>query len=81
MNEHLSLLVERYVPTMVILVHNNDKHGLMINAGVFLTSSRRLIFGGPVIALVVFLKGLGICDALLCVSHTLPSALESVQGA
>ena len=26
-------------------------------------------------------KGLGICDALLCVSHTLQSALESGQGA
>ena len=26
-------------------------------------------------------KGLGTCDALLCVSHTLQSALESGQGA
>ena len=26
-------------------------------------------------------KGLGICDALLCVSHTLQSALESGQEA
>ena len=26
-------------------------------------------------------KGLGTCDALLCVSHTLPSALESGQEA
>ena len=25
-------------------------------------------------------KGLGTCDALLCVSHTLQSALESGQG-
>ena len=28
-----------------------------------------------------YLKGLGICDALLCESHTLLSALESVQEA
>ena len=29
----------------------------------------------------VYRKGLGTCDALLCVSHTLESALESVQEA
>ena len=28
-----------------------------------------------------YLKGLGTCDALLCVSHTLQSALESGQKA
>ena len=28
-----------------------------------------------------YLKGFGTCDALLCVSHTLKSALESRQGA
>ena len=28
-----------------------------------------------------YLKGLGTCDALLCVSHTLQSALESGQEA
>ena len=28
-----------------------------------------------------YLKGLGTCDALLCVSHTLQSALESRQEA
>ena len=49
LNDHLSLLVGRYVPTKVIRVHNKDK--LMINAGMLLASRRRLIFGGPVIAL------------------------------
>ena len=52
LNEHLSLLVGRYVPTEVISVRNNMiSIGLMINAGMLLASSRRLIFGGPVIAL------------------------------
>ena len=32
--------------------------GLMINAGMLLASSRRLIFGGPVIALVLTRKSL-----------------------
>ena len=51
LNEHLSLLVGCCVPTKVICVHNKDKPGLMINAGMLLAPSRRLIFGGPVIAL------------------------------
>ena len=29
----------------------------------------------------IYRKGLGTCDALLCLSHTLQSALESGQGA
>ena len=51
LNEHLSLLVGRYVPTKVIRVRNKDKLGLMMNAGMLLASNRRLIFDGPVIAL------------------------------
>ena len=51
LNEHLSLLVARYVPTKVFRVRNKDKPCLMINAGMLLASSRRFIFGGPVIAL------------------------------
>ena len=57
-NEHLSLLVGRHVPTKVIRVHNNYSLGLMINAGKLLASSRRLIFGGPVIALWLTEKSL-----------------------
>ena len=51
LNEHLLLLVLRFVPTKVIRVRNKINIGLMINAGMLLASSRRLIFGGPVIAL------------------------------
>ena len=51
LNEHLSLLVGYYVPTKVISVRNKDKPWLMINTGMLLASSRRIIIGGPVIAL------------------------------
>ena len=51
LKEHLSLLVRRYVPTKVIRVRNKDSLGLMINVGMLLASSRRLIFGRNVIAL------------------------------
>ena len=34
-----------------------------------------------VLPLFAYRKGLGTCDALFCVSHTLQSALESVQEA
>ena len=51
LNEHLSLLVGRYVPTKVIRVRNKDKPWFDDQAGMLLASSRRLIFGGPVIAL------------------------------
>ena len=48
----MSLLVGRYVPTKVIRVHNKDKPWFdIINAGVLLASSWRLIFGGLAIAL------------------------------
>ena len=56
--EHLSLLVGRYVPTKVIRERNSISLCLMINAGMLLTSSRRLIFGGPVIALWLTTKSL-----------------------
>ena len=49
-NDHLSLLVLHYVATEVIRL-TRISLGLMINAGMLLASSRRLIFGGPVIAL------------------------------
>ena len=48
LNEDLSLLVGRYVPTKVICVQNKDKPWLMISAGMLLVSNRRLIFGGPI---------------------------------
>ena len=53
LNEHLSLLVLLYgmfQPRSSASV-TRISHGLMINAGMLLASSRRLIFGGPVIAL------------------------------
>ena len=50
LNEHLSLLVGRFVPTKVIHVCiTRINLGLMINAGMLLASSRRLIYGGPII--------------------------------
>ena len=51
LNEHLLLLVGRFVPTKVIRVRNKDTVYLMINAVVLLVSSRRLIFGGLLISL------------------------------
>ena len=51
LNAHLLLLVGRFVPTKVISVSKRLNLGLMINAGMLLASSRRLIFSGPVIAL------------------------------
>ena len=51
LNEHLSLQVGGYVPTKVIRVRSTISLGLMINAGMLLTSSRRFIFDGLVIAL------------------------------
>ena len=51
LNEHLSMLVGRYVPTKVIRVRNKDKPWFDDQCGMLLASSRRLIFGGPVIAL------------------------------
>ena len=51
LNEHLSLLVGRYVPTKVICVRSKVK-------SLVLASSRRLTFGGPVIALWLTEKSL-----------------------
>ena len=51
LNEHLLLLVGRFVPTKIIRVRERISLGLMINAGMLLASIRRLIFGGPVIDL------------------------------
>ena len=50
LNEYLLLLLERYVPT-VIRVRNEDKPWVYDHCTHPLASSRRLIFGGPVIAL------------------------------
>ena len=47
---HLSLLVERFVLTKVISVHNKD-NGLIMTSGLHSTSSRGPISGGLVIAL------------------------------
>ena len=51
LNEHFLQLGGRFVPTKIIRVRNKDNPWFMINAGMLLTSSRRPIFGGPVIAL------------------------------
>ena len=58
LNEHLSLLVGRYVPTKIIRVRKRISLGPMINAEVLSTSSSRLIFGGPVIAFGLIGKSL-----------------------
>ena len=51
LNEHLSLVVGRYVPTKVIRVCNKDKPWFDDQCRHAFNLSRRLIFGGPVIAL------------------------------
>ena len=58
LNEHLFLLIGRYVPTKVIVCATRINLGLMINAGILLASSRRLIFGGPMITLGLIGKSL-----------------------
>ena len=58
LHEHLLLLVGCLISTYVISVRNKDKLGLMINAGMLLASNRRLIFGGPVVALGLIGKSL-----------------------
>ena len=50
-NEHLFHLIGRFVLIKVIRVRNKDEPWFVINAGVLLAASRRLIFGGPVTAL------------------------------
>ena len=51
LNEHLYLLIGRYVPTKVIRVRNKDKPWFDDQCRHLLASSRRLIFSGLVIAL------------------------------
>ena len=51
MNQHLFLLVERFVPTKVIRVRNKDNPWFNDDCRRASTSSRRLIVGGLVIAL------------------------------
>ena len=51
LNEHLSLLVGRYAPTKVSVCVTRISLGLMINSGMRLALSRRLIFSESVIAL------------------------------
>ena len=58
LNEHLSLQVGCYVPTKVSACITRINLGSMINAGMLLASSRRLIFGGPVTALGLTLMSL-----------------------
>ena len=50
LDECLLLLVGRFVPTKVILVRNEDKPWTDDECRQLFASSRRLIFGGPVIA-------------------------------
>ena len=57
-NEHLSLLVGHYVPTKVNLVPNKNEPWFDDQCSMLLASSRRLIFGGPVIALGLKRKSL-----------------------
>ena len=51
LNKHLSLLVGRYVPTKIIRVRNKDKPLFDDLCRRAFDLNRRLIFGGPVIAL------------------------------
>ena len=59
LNEYLLLLVRRFVPTKASVCATRTSLALMINAGMLLLSSRRLIFGfGPVIAVGITGKSL-----------------------
>ena len=58
LNDHLSMLVGRYVLPKVIRVHTRKGLGLTINALVLLNSSTMLIFSGPVIVLALTGKSL-----------------------
>ena len=53
LNAHLSLLVERFVPSKVIRVRNKDNLGLLMTAGLHSRSSRGPISGGLLIALKI----------------------------
>ena len=50
LNEHLSLLSHVMYQPESSVCETRISLGLMINAGILLASSRRLIFGGPVIS-------------------------------
>ena len=58
LNEHLSLLVGRYVQTKVIRVRNKEKPWFYDQCKHAFASSRRLNFGGPVITLAIIGKSL-----------------------
>ena len=58
LNEHLSLLVGCYVPTKVVRMRNKDKPFFDDQRRHGFASSKRLIFGGPVIALILIGKSL-----------------------
>ena len=53
LNEYLLLLVGRFIPTKAIRVYNKDKPWFDDQCRhAFMASSRRHVFGGPMIALV-----------------------------
>ena len=54
--------------------------GLMINAGMLMASSRRLIFGGPVIALELTGKSLFLKSAVFSLSSSLPPRVSEGDG-
>ena len=60
LNEHLLLLVGRFVRTMIIRVSNKEKPWFADQCRHDLASSRKLILGGPVIALGLTGKSLSI---------------------
>ena len=58
LNEHLLLLVGRFVPPNIIRVRNKDKPWFDDQCKHALASNRRLIFGGPVIDFGLTVKSL-----------------------
>ena len=63
LNKHLLLLVGRFVRTKVIRLRNKDKPWFDDQFCMFLASSRRLIFLGPVIAFGITEESLSIVTA------------------
>ena len=53
LNEHLLLLVGRFVPTKIILVRNKNKPWFDDQCRHTFASSKRLNFGGPMIDLTL----------------------------
>ena len=81
LNEQLSLLVGRYVPTKVIRVRNNDKPWFDDQRRHAFASSRRLIFGVPVIALGLAGKSLSAFKReLMKPTQTLSGSLVTETG-